>query len=304
MSSQKAILVANATGKQGGGVVRHCLKQNFRVVALVRDASSPAAQELSRLGAELAQGHFDDTASLLAAMKTVDTAFFHEVQTADRPADLQRVRNFIQAARQSPNVTMMIASTAAKTGQHESFPRWGPEYPMYAYWLQKHAIEELVRNAGFEHWTIVRPAHFLQNMLPPVNGILFPGFKDDLTLRVAYKPETKLAWVDCTDVGVVAADAMAAPLKLSGRGIELAVEALTIQEFADKLSQSLGSKVKVHYYSEEELAEVKKYSRAIPASEWANEVPGAEAAEAAKEFDMTSVSSFLEKYKDAILGKS
>lgn len=302
MSSQKAILVGNATGKQGGGVVRHCLSRGFRVIALVRDPSSSSAQELAKLGSELAPGHFDDTESLRSAMKNVDTVFFHEVQTGDKVLDLQRVKNFVEAAKASPNVTMIITSTAVKTGLHESFPRWGPDHPMYSYWLNKHAIENLVRDSGIKHWTIVRPANFLQNTRPPIQGIFFPGFAEDLTLRVAYKPETKIPWIDCTDVGVVAADAMSSPSKLSGREIEFASEAITIQEFADKLTKALGSEVKVHYYSDDELDGLRKTSRAIGPQQWTNDVPGQDAADAAKEFSMTSVSSFLEANKDAIKG--
>lgn len=303
--SQNIILVANATGKQGGGVVRQCLARGFHVVALVRDTGSSAAQELSKLGAELAQGHFDNTESLLSAMKNVDTVFFHEVRTKEPATDLQRVKNFIDAALASPNVTMVIATTASKTGQHESFPGWGPSHPMYVYWSQKHAIENLVRNASFQRWTIIRPAHFLQNTLPPANAFMYPGFTKGLTLRVAYKPETRISLVDCTDVGVAAADAMSSPSKFAGREIEFAAEAITIEEFAGKIGQVLGSEVKVHYYLEEEIAQAGgTKNAAIAASKWANDVPSEDAAEAAKEFTMTSVSSFLEKHKGAILGKA
>lgn len=302
MSSQKAILVAGSTGNQGGGVVRHCLARGFRVVALVRDTTSATALHLAGLGAELAQGTFDDRESLRLAMKDVDTVFFLEVKTADRAADLQRAKNIVEVASASPNVTMMIVSTASKTGQHESFPRWGRDYPMYDYWIQKQAIENLVRDAGFRHWTIIRPAHFLQNLLPPVNAILFPNFAQDLTIRTTFKPETKAAWLDVSDVGIVAATAMQSPVDFTGREIELATEALTIEELAGRLSGALGSKVKVHFYSDKEIAE-EAHPAAVVAQTWANEVPGQDAAEASKEFDMTPIDDFLSRHKSEILQK-
>lgn len=304
MPSQKSILVTCATGHQGGGVVRHCLDRGFRVVALVRDTKSSTAQELETLGAELAQGTFDDRDSLVSAVKTVSTVFFHEVKTGDAPGDLQRVKNIVEVASASTTVSMMIASTASKTGQHESFPGWGLDYPMYDYWLQKHAIEELVRGAGFQHWTIIRPAHFLQNLLSPVNAITFPRFAEDLTLRVALWPETRLAWLDCADVGVVAAEAMASSPSFTGREIELGAEALTIEDLAAKLTRALGAQVKVHYYSDEEVAEVSKHSRVTGAHRWANEVPGQDAAETGRESSMTSVEAFLRTNKSKILQKS
>jgi uncharacterized protein YbjT (DUF2867 family) len=302
MSSQKSILVAGSTGNQGGGVVRHCLAQGFRVIALVRDTTSSAALHLAGLGAELAQGTFDDRESLRRAMQDVDTVFFLEVKTADPKADLHRAKNLIEVASASANVTMMIVSTASKTGQHETFPRWGPDHPMYGYWLQKQAIEDLVRDAGFRHWTIIRPAHFLQNLLPPVNAILFPDLAKDLTIRTLLKPETKIPWLDVSDVGIVAAAAMQAPVEFTGREIELASEALTIEELAGKLSEAFGSEVKVEFYTGKDIAG-NVHPVAVPSQTWANEVPDHDAAKAAMEFAMTPVDDFLLKHKAAILQK-
>lgn len=49
----KIILVTGATGNQGGAAVRHLLKDGWKVRALTRDSSKPAADELRKLGAEV-----------------------------------------------------------------------------------------------------------------------------------------------------------------------------------------------------------------------------------------------------------
>jgi NADPH:quinone reductase-like Zn-dependent oxidoreductase len=61
----QTILVAGATGNQGGTVVRHLLELGkFKVRAMVRDKNQPAAQALKQAGAELIRGGFADRASL------------------------------------------------------------------------------------------------------------------------------------------------------------------------------------------------------------------------------------------------
>ncbi|ORY58735.1 NAD dependent epimerase/dehydratase [Pseudomassariella vexata] len=276
MSSSTKVLVTTATGNQGAGVVRHCLKAGHEVHALVRDPSSPAAKALAELGATLVQGDLDDPNSLQSAMRNMDAVFLNLPSSLNRTEALQRAKNTISAARSSPTVSAMVCSTAVKTGQHETFTAWGPQHPMYDYWLSKHAIENLVRSAGFLHWTIVRPTHLLQNFQSPLSTFCFPGFAQDRVLRVAYKPTTKLAFVDAADVGIVVAAAISYPEKYSGREIDLAVDELTIGELAQKISKALGTEVKVEFYSDEK---VKLMQQMVEASN--------------KEFSLRSVDEFF-----------
>ena len=62
--NDKIILVAGATGQQGGAVARNLLKDGWKVRALVRDPKKDAAQALAKQGAELVQGDLNDSASL------------------------------------------------------------------------------------------------------------------------------------------------------------------------------------------------------------------------------------------------
>jgi len=294
MAPLRRILVTGATGNQGSGVVRHCLQHGHQVRALVRDPDSAAARKLRELGAELVRGDYNDASALAAAVEPVDAVFHTESQTGDWAGDLERTRNVIAAARAAPGVSAMIVSTAIKAGQHETFPGWGPDYAMRPFWLNKQAIEDAVRGAGFASWTLVRMGHFLQLFRFPQSALTFPGFVDDDTLRVAYRPTTRIPWVDGADVGLVVAAALDEPAKWAGREIDLAVEALTIEETAARLGKALGKEVKVHYYSEDEIADIAGRSPVPAAHRWANEVPGEDAVGAAgKEFTLTSVDSFF-----------
>ncbi len=76
--SQKTIAVVGATGAQGGGLVRAILADpsgGFTARALTRDAGSPKAKELARLGAEVVAADVDDAASLRRAFQGAYGAF-------------------------------------------------------------------------------------------------------------------------------------------------------------------------------------------------------------------------------------
>ncbi len=301
--SQRKILVTGATGTQGGGVVRHSLRRGHDVYAFVRNQNSEAAKALSEIGAKLIKGSFEDVGSLERATQGMDAVYLQPPGNVVK--DVKYTRNFIAAAKKA-SVPLIICSTATRTGDHESFPGWGPDYPMYRYWFVKNQIEELVRGAGFRHWVLLRPAHFLQNLAPPLSHYIHPGLADSHVLRTIIPPDAKLGWIDASDAGVVAAAVLADPEKYSGRAIELAVESLTMGELAEKISAGAvtsGAKpVILAPYSPEEI-ETMKDSSLLASQSWASTVRTDGGVETtAKEFAFTSVQAFLEKtrlFKDS-----
>ena len=66
---EKTILVAGATGQQGGSVARHLLAAGWPVRALTRDSDGPAAQALADQGASVVQGDLADRSSLERALE-------------------------------------------------------------------------------------------------------------------------------------------------------------------------------------------------------------------------------------------
>ena len=78
MSEKKIIVVAGATGAQGGGLVRAILRDTggeFAVRALTRDPTSPKATALGNLGAEVVAANLDDRESLKDAFQGAYGAF-------------------------------------------------------------------------------------------------------------------------------------------------------------------------------------------------------------------------------------
>src|SRR5437870_1609640 len=71
LKADKTVLITGATGRQGGAVIRHMLTKGWNLRALTRNPNSDTALDLARQGVELAQGDFEDLASLERAARGV-----------------------------------------------------------------------------------------------------------------------------------------------------------------------------------------------------------------------------------------
>ena len=104
MKTKKIIVVAGATGAQGGGLVRAILndpKSDFSVRALTRDKKSGKAKMLETLGAEVVEADLDDPESLRNAFTGAYGAFcvtfFWEHMSPEK--EKKQVENMAEAAR-------------------------------------------------------------------------------------------------------------------------------------------------------------------------------------------------------------
>lgn len=254
--SQESIVVTSATGNQGRGVVKHCLATtSVKVYALVRDPSSAAAQALEASGAVLIKGDLDDAASIQAALEqTKPTALFLNLPPGPGSLQLSRTRTVIDAAGNAPSVRSFIYSSVSGTDSYESFPGFGPDHPMYEYWMSKRETEDLVRSAGFASWTIVQLPVLLHLFVPPLASLMFPELWKDRVLRTALKPDTRIDVLDAGDIGVVVATALQKPEEFRRRVVPLAVEAVTAAELATKIGKAKGVQIEVVYETMEDLA--------------------------------------------------
>lgn len=75
MTAQQTILVAGATGQQGGAVVRHLRRRGYTVRALTRDPDGDKARALRADGVEVVRGDLSDRASLDPPLEGVDGVF-------------------------------------------------------------------------------------------------------------------------------------------------------------------------------------------------------------------------------------
>ena len=220
-NEKKLILVAGATGHQGGAVVRHLRAKGFAVRALTRHLDSPAARHLSNeTGVEVAHGDFDDKSSLLAALEDVHGVF--SVQTPSGSSIEAEVRQgiaLIDAAHAS-EVDHFIYSSVGSADQKTGIPHFESKFQ----------IESHLLRTGM-HYTILRPVFFMENWLHMKDMI------DGGVLMLPLKKETILQQVAVDDIANFVSLALEHPGKWKGRAVDLASDEL----FIDQTAQTFGA---------------------------------------------------------------
>ena len=107
-------------------------------------------------------------------------------------ADAERRHGFalIKAAREA-GVQHFVHTSVCESGRHTSFPRWESGYWWQKYWTDKWDVEEAVRHAGFERWTVLKPAFLMDNFAQPKAKFMFPHLQQG-RIVTALRPDTRM----------------------------------------------------------------------------------------------------------------
>ncbi|MFJ6619640.1 NmrA family NAD(P)-binding protein [Kitasatospora sp. NPDC091335] len=233
------VLVAGATGRQGGATARALIAAGIPVRGLVRDPATDRAKEIEALGVELVTGDLDDLGSVCRAAEGARAVFSVQMPDMDGrgfEGEVAQAVNLIEGAR-AAGVPQFVHTSVSGAGQHVGWvkDRWAWMEPYYS---AKAGIQDRVRDAGFAHWTLVKPGFFMENFLPSAR-IMFPrGIEGGLVTLL--KPATRLSLVAVADIGAAAAAAIAEPERLDGVELELAGDFLSMTDIAATLSRALG----------------------------------------------------------------
>ena len=239
MSLKSSVLVTAATGRQGGATARALLADGTTTVrVLVRDPAAPKAGALAAAGAELFVGDLDEPSSLRAACEGVRAVFSMQspIVTAtgiDFGKEVAQGVHLVEAARDA-GVDTFVHTATTGVGAHRNVEGWaeGRWKAQETYWEHKLATCELVRAAGFPHWTIILPATFMDHdMLAPA------GFVDGRRLVTSVRADVPLGFIAPEDVGAAAAAAILDPERFHGVSLELAGDVLTLPEAVAVLSR-------------------------------------------------------------------
>jgi uncharacterized protein YbjT (DUF2867 family) len=225
-NEEHLIVVAGATGKQGGAVARSLLDRGFRVRGLTRDPQKPEARALADQGAEVVQGDMEDRSSMERALEGAygifsvqnfwETGYDREIQQGKTVADTAK------AAGVERYVYSSVGSAHRETGIPHFESKW--------------EVEEHVRASGVPY-TILRPAFFMQNwewMREPILG----G-----TLAQPLDPDKPFQHVAVEDVGAFAAIAFDHPDEWIGREVDVAGDEQTMPEIAQTFGTVIGREV-------------------------------------------------------------
>jgi uncharacterized protein YbjT (DUF2867 family) len=292
------ILVTGATGAQGGATAKALLNEKIPVRVLVRNPGSDDAKALAAMGAEVVKGDFNDKETLVTAMQGVYGVFSMQQPAMDDSDSERRHGKALVEAALAAEVTHFVHTSVCEAGNHTQFPRWGSGHWGEKYWTDKWDVEEMVRNANFTYWTVLKPAFMMDNFIEPKASRMFPHLQKG-KLFSAFKPDTKLQLICADDVGAFAKSAFIAPEKFHEQNIPLAAEALTTVEMAAAMAEGLGRPVVVETATPEEAVSAGLFKGWVRSQEWVNETGGYRAdMEAAKQWGvpLTSFSQWIERH--------
>ena len=257
MSQDSApVLVTGATGRQGGATARALRAADIPVRALVRDPDTDAARAVEALGAELVTGDLHDRDSVIRAAEGARAVFSVQMPAMngnafDFEGEVTQGVNLVEGAK-AAGVPQFVHTSVTGAGQHTEVPGWaeGRWASMEPTLGAKSAIQDRVREAGFRHWTILKPGFFMENFLPSMR-FLFPRGVEGGLVSVLH-PDTRLSLVAVEDIGQAAAAAITAPERFDGVELELASDYLSMTEIAETLSEALGTRLPAPNMTEQE----------------------------------------------------
>jgi uncharacterized protein YbjT (DUF2867 family) len=225
----KTILVAGATGRQGGAAIRHLLPNGWKLRALTRNPNGYAAKQLSGQGVEVVQGDLEDPGSLERAAHGVYGIFsVQDYWVAGFRREVQQGKNLADIAKKT-SVAHLVYSSVGGAERNTGI----------APWETKWEIEKHIRKLGLPA-TIFRPTGFMEiyHMLELEVGLLIGRFLDPV------RPDKTYQSIATDDIGAFVALAFDRPKQFIGMELEIAGSELTPRQTADIFSRVMGKPVK------------------------------------------------------------
>jgi uncharacterized protein YbjT (DUF2867 family) len=209
------ILVTGSTGLIGSEVVRLLSRTNAPVRAFVR---SPSRQE-ELPGVTWVSGDLSKPETLPAAFAGC-TKLFLLTGNLENAAGLQR--NAIAAARQAGVAHVVKLSAFGASPRSKSLIG-----------RSHHQIEQELQESGMA-WTMLRPHHFMQNLLGQADNIINDG--------VVYSSsgDGRIPFIDTRDIAAVAAVSLTQPNHTGQKYVITGSEALSYGQATDILANAIG----------------------------------------------------------------
>ncbi|MCX8525560.1 NmrA family NAD(P)-binding protein [Chryseobacterium formosus] len=305
MSNNKLIVVAGAAGTQGGAVVDALLAKGIAVRAIVRNKNTDAAKALAARNVDVVEASFDDVESLTEAVRGGTGIFSMQMGShpGNKGEESQHAKNLVTAAK-SAGVEQIVHTSVARAGDHKNFVGWNEGKWEPTYWEEKVAAIDIVKEAGFSYWTIIKPPLIMENLLPSKSATLFPTIAQG-KLFSALQPETILDWISPQNIGQFAAEAFVQPEKFNKKEFAIVGDKLTLPEIAETLSSVIGRKFEVKTITQEEATELGFHELSHQSFSWMNaegyKVDQQEAAEFGIETE--SLKTYLERNKSILLAE-
>ena len=215
------ILILGATGRTGSHLVKLLESESDRFELRVAIRKPEQAAQFSKRGIATVPLDLDDLATYEAALQGVQRLFMVTGYTVDM---MNQGKNLTDAAKDAGVEYIVHVGTFHQPGR--------PQSKLVRHYIWHQLIETYIEASGIA-WTHLHPNAFMQN---------FFGAVKDGKLQMFFGQE-RVGLVDCFDLARVAAAALREPDKHAGQRYFLSVEALTMTEAAQILSEELGQTI-------------------------------------------------------------
>lgn len=223
------VLVAGATGQQGGAVAHALLRGGHTVRAMTRNLAHPAANTLRLRGARLAWTNLDDEKRLEDAAAGVDAIFAVTTPLDEGPAaEIRHGRALVELA-QRLGVPHLVYSSAMAAHSATGVPHQD----------SKHEVEQCLRASTVPH-TIVCPGFFMENLL----GDHWLSFLQQGELALPLAEGRKLQQVACADLARFVRVVLERREEFLGQRICIASDELTPIEMCATLARIAGHRIR------------------------------------------------------------
>jgi uncharacterized protein YbjT (DUF2867 family) len=225
----RIILVAGATGTQGGAVARELAARGYHVRGLTRNPDSAASLELAALGIEMVRGDFDDAASLDLALADAYGAFsVQQYRGVGVDGEIRQGKAFAEAAKRA-GVQHFVYTSVAKATLNTGVPQFE----------SKLLLETYIQDLGLP-FTIIRPASFMATFEE------YRGEADTGIISGPLPAELERVFIAPQDIGRFAAEAFDHPDQWLGRAEAIAGQRISYAEVAASMGRVLGKPVRYH----------------------------------------------------------
>ena len=221
MNASLTVLVSGSTGNQGGAVVRALIAKGHKVRALTRNVTSPAAQQLVTLGAEVIQGDMDNAESIGQILKEVEVFYLMGNPMDVVEAEVKQGIALADAAN-AANISHLVYGSVANADLDTGIPHFDSKYK----------VEQHIKTLGLPY-TISAPVFFMDNVVAPWSIDALKGGK----IVQAMPGDRLVQQVSVKNIGEFVASLIDRRESVFGKRYDFAGDELTGDESAKILSE-------------------------------------------------------------------
>lgn len=212
----QVVAVVGATGRQGSAVVRHLLREGWRVRALTRDPAGAAARALAAEGAEPHRVDTEDEGSLRPALQGAYGLFnVQNPMTSSLQAEVRQGAHVARAAADA-GVRHVVYGAAGVADEPTGVGSWDSKLTVAGHF----------RELGLP-LTVFRPMAFMEIM---TDRGYFPPLAAWGVMPRLVGADRPVGWLCTDDVGAAAARVFADPDRWAGARVSLVADVRSLAE--------------------------------------------------------------------------